>query len=190
LPIAFACALFTLTAACQNKDVNRVQPVTNVEVETMKDFEKRLGDYVALHKRIEDGLPAMPKEATPNQIDERQRDLLQRIAAARADAKQGDLFTPAMEKLVRDRFQQVFKNDSQGAAIKDSVMDENPVGMPIKVNQRYPDEVPLSTMPPDVLEFLPKMPEELEFRFVGQNLIIVDTHAHLIADFISNAIPK
>ena len=30
-------------------------------------------------------------------------------------------------------------------------MDENPVDMQLKVNQRYPDEVPFATMPPEVL---------------------------------------
>jgi hypothetical protein len=69
-------------------------------------------------------------------------------------------------------------------------MDENPTGLNIAVNERYPDEVPLSTMPPEVLEFLPKMPEELEFRFVGRDLIIMDPHAHLIVDFVRNAIPE
>jgi hypothetical protein len=37
---------------------------------------------------------------------------------------------------------------------------------------------------------LPKMPEELEYRFVGRNLVIMDEHAHLIADFVSDAIPQ
>jgi hypothetical protein len=69
-------------------------------------------------------------------------------------------------------------------------MDENPVGqVAVSVNQRYPDDVPISTMPPDVLQKLPKMPEDLEYRFVGRHLVILDTHAHLIVDFVTNAIP-
>ena len=36
-----------------------------------------------------------------------------------------------------------------------SIMDENPVGIKVTVNMRYPDEVPLSTMPPDLLAALP-----------------------------------
>ena len=54
-----------------------------------------------------------------------------------------------------------------------------------------PSAVPwISTMPPDVLQKLPKMPEELEYRFVGRHLVILDTHSHLIADFVTNAIPQ
>ena len=38
----------------------------------------------------------------------------------------------------------------------------------LTVNGRYPDDSPLSTMPPQVLQTLPKLPEELEYRFVRQ----------------------
>ena len=53
-------------------------------------------------------------------------------------------------------------------------MDENPVGLRRVVNGRYPDNVPVSTMPPPVLQTLPKLSEGLEYRFVGDDLIILD----------------
>ncbi len=69
-------------------------------------------------------------------------------------------------------------------------MDENPVGLTLAVNGRYPDTVPLSSVPPQVLQTLPKLSEDLEYRFVGDRLILLDTHAHVIADFIDDALPK
>jgi hypothetical protein len=190
LGVALVCMLMLgVASACRDQNLNRVEPATPAEAEIFADFQKRVNDYVTLHKKIENDLPAVPKDATPEQIDNRQRDLLTRIAAARSGAKQGDLFTPAMTATIRARFQQVFKKDRDGKAVTESVMDENP-DMTISVNQRYPDAVPLSTMPPDVLEFLPKMPEELEFRFVGRHLIIMDQHAHLIVDYVPNAMPE
>ena len=57
------------------------------------------------------------------------------------------------------------------------------------VNARYPDAVPLSTMPPEVLKVLPKLEPGLEFRFIGHHLILLDVDAHLIADLIPNAMP-
>ncbi len=69
-------------------------------------------------------------------------------------------------------------------------MDENPVGrVSVSVNGRYPDAVPISTVPPDVLQTLPKLTEDMEYRFIGDSLIILDAHAHIIADYIPNAIP-
>ena len=45
-------------------------------------------------------------------------------------------------------------------------------------------------MPPQVLQTLPELTEDLEYRFIGDWLILLDTHAHVIADFIENALPK
>jgi hypothetical protein len=54
-------------------------------------------------------------------------------------------------------------------------------------NGRYPDEIPVSTVPPQVLQFVPKLPEDLEYRFVRQNLILFDPHSHLIPDWVPQA---
>ena len=72
-------------------------------------------------------------------------------------------------------------------------MDENPVtpaAMKLRVNVRYPDSVPLTSVPPQVLQTLPKLTEDLEYRFIGDWLILLDVHAHVIADFIEDALPK
>ena len=72
-------------------------------------------------------------------------------------------------------------------------MDENPVDLAsykLKVNARYPDSVPVTTVPVDVLQTLPKLTEDLEYRFIGDALILFDVHAHIIADYIEHAIPS
>ena len=77
-----------------------------------------------------------------------------------------------------------------GKTVKSSIMDENP-GVPNMVlNERYPSAVPLSTMPPQVLSLLPKLQGELEYRFVGRRLILLDTEADIILDYIDDAIPN
>jgi hypothetical protein len=42
-------------------------------------------------------------------------------------------------------------------------------------------------MPPQVLMALPKLSEELEYRFIQRALILFDPHAHIIADFMERA---
>jgi hypothetical protein len=59
----------------------------------------------------------------------------------------------------------------------------------LAVNARYPDSVPLSTVPPQVLKGLPELSEELEYRFVGDSLILLDPHAHIIADYMERVFP-
>ena len=82
----------------------------------------------------------------------------------------------------------IFGGDA-GKQLKLSIMDENSPNVKVAVNGRYPDNVPLSTIPPQILQTLPKLTEDLEYRFVGNDLILLDTHAHTIADFIPNAFP-
>src|SRR5262245_17824715 len=59
----------------------------------IKDFVKRVDVYVALHKKIEKRLPPLPKQTTPQIIDQHERALAKLIQAERKGAKQGDIFT-------------------------------------------------------------------------------------------------
>jgi hypothetical protein len=151
------------------------------------DFLERVNKYVELQKKLEATLPKLPTEATPQQIDRNQRALGELVAQARKDAKPGDLFTPGMQKVVRMLMVDVFSG-ARGRQAKKYVHDEPHPVMP-EINKRYPDIVPLSTMPLRVLSELPKLPEGLEYRFVQNHLILMDVHAHVILDYVLNAIP-
>jgi hypothetical protein len=35
-----------------------------------------------------------------------------------------------------------------------------------------------------------KLTEDLEYRVIGDDLILLDTHAHVVADYIEDALPK
>jgi hypothetical protein len=166
------------------------QPHANPDAKTMVEFQERLKAYIDIHKKAEGSLPSLPKEATPEQIDHNQRELGRLIRESRLGAKQGDVFIPSMQELVRRLLKTTFGNPQKAAQLRSSIMDENPVGIKITVNGRYPDQVPLATMPPEVLKALPKMPEELEYRFVGDNMIILDVHAHLIVDYAPGVLPR
>jgi len=117
------------------------------------------------------------------------RALLLRRPLYGEDARRGDLFTPAGELAIRRILAEAFSGPD-GGKFKSTIMDENPSTVKLTVNGRYPDDVPLSTMPPQVLARLPKLPEELEYRFIGARLILLDVHAHTAADYIENILPK
>jgi hypothetical protein len=164
------------------------EPV-NADAKAMAAFEARVNEYVSLHRKLEEGLPKLKKEATPQEIDKHQRALAQLVQDARKDAKPGDIFTPEAQTVVKALMTRVF-GGPDGRALRDSIMDENPGNIKLTVNSRYPDTVPLSTVPPQVLQGLPKLPEEMEYRFIGYHLILMDVHAHLVADLIENALPR
>jgi hypothetical protein len=59
----------------------------------------------------------------------------------------------------------------------------------VRVNGEYPPGASRSTVPPSVLLTLPPLPECLHYRFVGRDLILVDSVAQLIVDFLPAAAP-
>jgi len=169
-----------------------VGPLTPADAQALATMIDRLKDYVDLHTRIERSLPELPKEATPQQIDENQRGLEKLVREARATAKPGDIFTPEARPVIKRLLASVF-GGPDGMQLKASIMDESqaaPSAAKLTVNGRYPDTVPLTTVPPQVLQTLPKLTEDLEYRFIGDSLILLDVHAHVIADFIEDVLPK
>jgi hypothetical protein len=159
----------------------------NPNATTIKEFLKRVDGYVELHKKLEATLPALPKQTDPKVIDTHERALAKVIQEARKTAKAGDILTLPMQRLVRTLLRPIFTG-KDGLQIKNEIVDNEYKGnVKLTVNGRYPDEVPISTVPPQVLQQLPKLPEELEYRFIQRSLILFDPHAHIIADFMERA---
>jgi hypothetical protein len=185
--VAVLLAVIPLSAAQQKPTPPGAKPAVNSNAATLKEFTKRVDDYVALHKKLESQLPDLAKQTTPEAIDKHQRALAVLIQAQRKTARPGDIFTPAMQRLVRNLLRPVFSG-KDGQQIKNEILDNEYKGaVKLSVNGRYPDDVPISTVPPQVLAQLPKLPEELEYRFIRNNLILFDPHAHIIVDFVERA---
>lgn len=156
----------------------------------MVDFVARVEGYNALREKLTADIPRLSEKATPEELDKHQRALAVLISAARKGAKPGDVFVPDMQTVVRTLMARVFKRPEQRAELKASIAEENPTGVKVVVNTRYPEGVPLSSMPPEVLKNLPKLPKDFEYRFVGESLILLDTRAYLVVDVMSFALPR
>ena len=176
-----------LLGAALDASQTKPAPAVNANAATLKEFSRRVDAYVEVHKKAEGTLPTLPKQTTPQEIDKHQRALALLIQDARKHAKPGDIFTPAMQRLVRNLLRPIFSG-KDGAQIKAEILDNEYKGnVKLAVNGRYPDEVPISTVPPQVLAQLPRLPEELEYRFIQTSLILFDPHSHTIADYVVDA---
>jgi hypothetical protein len=167
------------------------QTRVNAEAALAAEFTKRVEQYMAAHEKVHEkgGVPGLPKETTPEEIDKYQRALARAIQQLRPKAKPGEIFTKEIRAYFRRQLDSVFAGP-EGRGLRASIMDENPGPIKLQINGRYPDTVPLATMPPQVLAALPKLPQELEYRFIGERLILLDEPAHLIVDYIEEALPK
>jgi hypothetical protein len=162
--------------------------LADAEKQAVAEFETRVADHATLHQKLEATLPALPDKATPEQIDRHQQALVALITTARKDAKRGDFFTPGMEALVR-RSLAALVAGPDGASHRATIMDENPGPLDINVNDPYPDVAPVSSMPVHLLETLPKLPADLEYRFLGRHLVLVCTPARIVLDLTPNVLP-
>ena len=123
-----------------------------------------------------------------------QEALAHAIEAKRAKAKPGDIFRPEVQPLFRRLIAEQLKGPDALDARK-AVLEGNPglekesVPIVVRVNAVYPLDAPRSTVPPSVLLTLPPLPASLHYRFVGRDLILVDSVAQLIVDFLPAAAP-
>ena len=171
------------------REASSAQPRVNPDAQLLADFKSRIDKYMELHNRLEKDAPPLKETKDPTKIKASQDVLAQKIREARKDAKPGEIFTPEIRQLLR-RLMYPETKGRDGAENKAAMAEEKGElkDVSIKVNAAYPDEAPLMTMAPDILAALPKLPEDLEYRFVSRHMLLLDVHANLIVDYVLNAI--
>jgi hypothetical protein len=145
------------------------------------DFNARIAAYVDVTKGVLAGLPPLERTDDPAEIASREVAFGNAIRAGRARARPGDILTPEIEHVFRG----IVKGDFRQRHVRERtlMLDEVPHFHP-KVNQTYPSEWPLATFPPSLLAVLPALPDGLEYRLLRDALILRDTRANVIVDFI------
>lgn len=153
------------------------------------EFSDRVKDYVKLHNSQEALLPPLKQTVNPEMIAAHQAALAQKIREARPAAKAGDVFAPAAVK----SFQDVINTAMQGprGANAGATMQQ---GAPLTetkliVNQIYPDGIPHTTVPPTLLLVFPNLPDEVVYRVVVHDLVLLDLKANLVVDVLPGIIP-
>ncbi len=180
----------TSTQAAQKAAANTsTDPAVNPSAAVMADFKARVEKYAALYKDLAKGDAAQKVNRTAEQVAAQTAALAVRIQSARADAKQGDIFVPETRQAFRRLLAPEMKGDA-GRDAKEVLKDDGPAPgtVAFKVNAKYPENQPKPTMPGNLLLNLPALPDPLEYRVVGQHLLLLDTAADLIVDYMLNVI--
>lgn len=159
----------------------------NVEVlgTTMGEFTTKMDAYAALRQQLQKGLPPLALTDNPSEIRNAERLLAERIRKARAGEGRGDIFTDP----IRRGFKQLMRPVAvANPGICEAIRDDNPGEFQYPINAEYPKDRPVSTVPPSILAVLPRLPEDVFYRFLGRDLILHDTRANIILDRIDDAI--
>jgi hypothetical protein len=154
----------------------------------VRDFDKRVAGYVRVHKAMEAKLPELRSTTVQAKIAGHRQDLAGAIQDARQSARQGDIFTPEIAAEFR-RMMAVAMQGTEAARVNESLRNGSPVALKLKVNDRYPEDAPLQSMPSTLLLNLPKLPPEVDYRLSGPDLVLRDVKANLVVDIVPDAMP-
>lgn len=189
LSVVAGCGLL----AQQKKDSPVPAPPANAAVAinpaALKDFQQRLALYVEFQRGVQKGTPKQTQTNDPSKIGLAQEALGTKIRDIRKNAKQGDIFTPQIAAEFKRLINPELKGE-EGSDAKAVLKDDapQPSEVPLKINGTYPSGVELPTVPSTILQALPTLPGDVEYRIVGKALLLRDVDANLIVDFIPNVI--
>ncbi|MGD0831450.1 MAG: hypothetical protein ABR907_10930 [Terracidiphilus sp.] len=157
----------------------------------IRSFQSTAKSYVATGHNAPSDAKLKPTTDIA-ELEKNRRALRQLVVAARPNAKQGDLFTPPVSELFRRLMAQAM-DGPDGNEVRRSLQDAEPVAAAeaaqIAVNRDYPNQngQPLQSEPATFLQCLPLLPKGLEYRMVGNILVLRDTEANLVVDYLPRA---
>jgi len=163
-------------------------PTSATDRNTASTFVARAKTYIKLRNGVQSKLPTLSKDSTPEQITAHKKAFGDGVRAARVSAKPGDVFVPAAGEYLRRMIRTEFKGQDRGE-VKEAILEAETAGVPLKVNYPYPETKEVSAIPPTLLLKLPELPKELNYRFVGRHMLLMDKENGLIIDYLRNALP-
>jgi hypothetical protein len=185
---AFATIFGLSTAICGLAALANAQHATTADREaSLKAFTDRVNAYVDMKKKLQTDLSKpKPGDRGTGKAEAREDTIAARLQAARKDVNPGAVFGDAAPY-----FKQIIEKDTETRGIRDAyaAMQEVPSQNPPAVNAVYPEKAALATVPPMILVNLPRLPDGLEYRFMGRDLILRDRDANLVVDFVPGAVP-
>ena len=161
----------------------------NGNAAVLADFKARVDKYMEERKQAQKDVPPLKETEDPAKIIAAQDALAARIRTVRAAAKPGDIFTPEIQTHFRRLLAPEMKGED-GRDAKAVMKEDAPKAgeVPLKINAKYPEGTPLPSVAPTVLRSLPILPEGVEYRIIGKDLVLLDMDAQIVIDFMRNAI--
>jgi hypothetical protein len=209
MKVTAQCLLFVFLAGGTGCNLHRnahIAPTADVQMDAnvLAKFQDEIEQYRELHQELVHRIPNVGPNATAEEIAAHRNKMTKGIQAERRSARQGEIFKPPVEaafrriiarELASSERGQVVKEIKQGNPTVENVPNqanptsEHPESVRVAVNGTYNDHAPSSSMPPTLLLKMPQLPEEVRYQFVGRDLILRDTEANVILDFIKDAVP-
>lgn len=151
--------------------------------DAVADFSARVRRYAELRTMLQSGLPPLALTSNPADILRAEFALARRLRLERRELRRGNIFS----REISAAFRAALRPEIDGETLI-AIMDENPGEFSHRVDGTYPKERALSTVPANVLQVLPTLPADIQYRFLGPHLVLHDTRANTIVDQMTCAI--
>lgn len=150
-------------------------------------FNARLTAFVQLRTEAEQSLPKLDETSDPVKLTAQQKALAAAVIAKRQGVAAGDVFVEACQPLLTRVVRENYARRSRADRV--ALMKDLPRGTKVTVNAEYPAGLPLVTIPPSLLRALPALPDDMEYRLVGRDLILLDAKSGVVVDILPNVVP-
>jgi hypothetical protein len=163
---------------------------TSIDERALEAFRTAAEEYAALHRHMDRAL-MLDHHAWPDEEGDMDTDLLiDAIRAARPCEQHGNVFNADVADLIRFRLAKALwlQRYSTAETLRAPERGAGPAAAP-QVNSIWFGDADAVPWPSLVWE-LPGLPAELEYKFLGRHLVLVDAHARLVVDVLENALPE
>jgi hypothetical protein len=150
-------------------------------------FRHRVADYLKVHNEAEGKVPNLKETNDPAKVSGREAALGEMIRSLRPQAKEGDVFGADFRKVLEREVRHDFQKRS--AVDRKAIVQELPPNVKLAINQTYPTTLPLATFPAKLLNRLPELPPELEYRIVDHHIVLRDVKANIVVDIVRGIVP-
>jgi hypothetical protein len=163
---------------------------TAAERRAVAQFDAAVAAYAQVHRDLDRQSAPVPKSAdalTAQRAIESRADAIRR---ARPEPRQGAIFTKELVPVLRKQIADALRANRMASSdlLVDEVNEGNEGTVLMRVNAPFPWQGAVA-MPLCVNNVLPELPDELQYRFVDRNLVLVDVVASLIVDILPQALP-
>jgi hypothetical protein len=159
-----------------------------------RPFKTSVEEYVELHRRLRANLPPLDVSSEPRHIFKASAQLASAIRDARRGARPGEIFNPVVAANFRARINYALRERDRRkevvrrlTEVEEDEDERPPAGWAPAVNGTL-DWFSTGATPHSILEALPDLPHELQYRFVGLDLILIDVDANIIVDILPDAV--
>ena len=154
-----------------------------------QEFVVSVNRYVEMHRLVTAPLGPPEMCADAEELLRQEWAFAKAIREARPYAREGDIFTPEVARYFRAVIAEVAweRGLNLVGEVEDAAGWDTEAAV-VEVNAQVPwNAGPM--MWPSVLSRLPALPPELEYRFVGRDLVLVDMFGSIVVDVLRESMP-